>query len=121
MILEDEVLVALDIAKIVGDMTTADTVVVHSSAAARETVAHRDITLALLDVTLPDGMCFEVADWLLQHGTPYAFVTAYPRAKIPLPHRAAPVLEKPFRETQMRVLLSTLLVPPPHRPLGPAH
>jgi CheY-like chemotaxis protein len=118
LVLEDEMLVALDIAKIVSDVTSGDVLVAHNLEAATRAMASGEVDLALLDVTLPDGTCFDVADRLLEHGNPYVFVTAYPRTEIPFRHRAAPILEKPYRETDVRAALSTVLVPPPLKRLG---
>src|SRR5688500_15257851 len=115
MVVEDEALVALNEEAIVRDMTGAQTVVAHSLAEARQHAASGDVDLALLDVTLPDGNCFEVADVLRENATPYIFVTASPRTDIPLRHRAAPVVSKPFHEGELRTALTTFLVPPPRR------
>lgn len=112
MIVEDEALLALDEAEVVRDMTGAETVVVHTLAAAMREASFGHVDLALLDVALPDGEVFELADVLREHATPYVFVTAYGLSDIPFQHRAAPILGKPFRESDLRSALSILLVPP---------
>lgn len=120
MIVEDEALVAQDEAEIVRDMTRATVVLAHTLQSAKRIAAGGDVDLALLDIVLPDGLIFELADELREHATPYIFVTAYGMPDIPLQHRAAPHLIKPFRETTLRSALSTLLVPPVRvRPWSP--
>jgi DNA-binding response OmpR family regulator len=113
MIVEDEALLAQHEAEVVRDMTRAETVIACTLAEARKQADAGDVDLALLDIALPDGQVFEVAETLRQHATPYIFVTAYGLTAIPLQHRAAPLLGKPFRESDLRAALSTLIVPRP--------
>jgi DNA-binding response OmpR family regulator len=111
MVVEDEALVALNEEAIVRDMTGADTTIVHTAAEAKVAAQSGSIDLALLDISLPDGNTFEVADVLRAHATPYIFVTAYGLNEIPLRHRSAPVVNKPFHEAELRTALTALLVP----------
>jgi CheY-like chemotaxis protein len=109
LVVEDEALLAIELARIVADVTAAKPVMADTVKAARQAVRNSRIDLAVLDISLPDGTAFEVADYLLQQGTPYMFVTALDRSTIPLRHRAAPVVSKPFGESEVRVALTSVL------------
>ncbi|TDB32515.1 response regulator [Stenotrophomonas sp. TEPEL] len=51
---------------------------------------------AVLDVELRDGVVFPVADRLLELGIPYLFASAVYDQLVPVRHRRAPFLAKPF-------------------------
>jgi hypothetical protein len=50
----------------------------------------------------------EIADFLLDTGVPFAFVTGYDYLVEPR-HQTVPVLEKPFTPVQLRALLEKLV------------
>jgi len=50
----------------------------------------------------------EIADFLLDTGVPFAFVTGYDYLVEPR-HQTVPVLEKPFMPVQLRALLENLV------------
>ena len=51
---------------------------------------------ALLDVNLAGERCFPIAALLVARGVPFAFLTGYGEAAIPLEYRDATRLSKPF-------------------------
>ena len=51
---------------------------------------------ALLDVNLAGERCFPIAALLVARGVPFAFLTGYGEAAIPLEYRDAARLSKPF-------------------------
>jgi CheY-like chemotaxis protein len=56
---------------------------------------------ALLDVNLGGKAIFPVADVLRERGLPYIFASGYGEAGIDASHRGSPVLQKPFRESDL--------------------
>ena len=105
MVVEDVALVAADLANIVTDLTTEAVLTAPTLARARQALDDSGIDLALLDVSLPDGDVFEIADTLLYRHIPYVFVTARNRAEIPVRHRGAPFVNKPFNESRIRIAI----------------
>lgn len=61
--------------------------------------------LAMLDVNLAGTPSFAVADLLRSRGLPYVFATGYGREGIADAHRSAPVLQKPFRASDLEAVL----------------
>ncbi len=111
MVVEDEAILALHEAAVARDVTGAEVVTVHTLEDAMEQASGGEVDLAILDVALPDGEIFALADVLREHATPYVFVTAYGLSQIPVMHRSAPFLKKPFEESALRAALATLVVP----------
>lgn len=56
--------------------------------------SHFDV--AVLDIELRDGVVFPVADRLAELGIPYLFVSAVYDQMVPVRHRQAPFVAKPF-------------------------
>lgn len=57
---------------------------------------------AVLDVELRDGVVFPVADRLAELGIPYLFVSAVYDQLVPLRHRRATFVAKPFHIDQLQ-------------------
>jgi CheY-like chemotaxis protein len=56
---------------------------------------------ALLDVNIEGGRIDDVAAILMQRRVPFVFVTAYGRDNLPLAHREAAVVDKPFKDADL--------------------
>lgn len=69
----------------------------------------------LLDIRLGSTLSTEVADLLLERGTPFAFVTGYDHTLEPR-HARVPLLRKPFTAEQLRAVLEKIVGPA--RPRG---
>ncbi len=69
----------------------------------------------LLDIRLGSTLSTEVADLLLERGTPFAFVTGYDHILEPR-HARVPLLRKPFTAEQLRAVLEKIVGPA--RPRG---
>ena len=63
----------------------------------------RDETLdaALLDVNIVGGRIDDVADILTHRNIPFLFVTSCERDDLPLKHREATVVQKPFNDADL--------------------
>ncbi len=103
---EDEALVSM----LVEDMLTEIGCTVIGPAAnldeALALVADSVIDVALLDVNLAGKPVFPVADLLRARGVPYIFASGYGEAGVSEDHRGAPVLQKPFRESDLARILA---------------
>ncbi len=109
LVVEDEALVSM----LVEDMLTDLGCTVVGPAAEIEEALRlagaEDIDAALLDVNLGGRPIFPVADALRARGVPYAFASGYGEAGISEDHRGSAVLQKPFREADLRRVLEGLV------------
>ena len=108
LVVEDEALVSM----LVEDMLTdLGCTVVGPAAEIEEALrlaTSADLDAALLDVNLGGRPIFPVADALKARGIPFAFASGYGEAGLTEPHRGALVLQKPFREADLRRVLEEL-------------
>jgi two-component SAPR family response regulator len=102
IIVEDEALIATDLARIIETVGAGEVLTVPTVTTARKCLDRHEVELAVLDIKLPDGDVFEIADRLLQESVPYIFVTAHERTVVPVKHRGAPFVSKPFNESRIR-------------------
>src|SRR5688572_3078139 len=96
LVVEDEFLIALDIASV---LEQAGLVVVGPSATvadALEELGRGEVHGALLDASLPGQPVSGIADALKAKGIPFAFVTGYGREQLPSAYREMPLIRKPF-------------------------
>jgi PAS domain S-box-containing protein len=101
LVVEDEPLVALDIA---ADLENAGAEVVASTGSAKqalEIIESRELDAALLDGNLNGRPVGEIAAALTRSNVPFLFVTGYGRESLPQPFRNASVLSKPFSPQQL--------------------
>ncbi len=109
LVVEDEALVSM----LVEDMLTdLGCTVVGPAAEIEEALrlaGSADIDAALLDVNLGGRPIFPVADALKSRGVPYAFASGYGEAGISDEHKGSAVLQKPFREADLRRVLESLV------------
>jgi len=108
---EDELVIALMIEELVRELGYTVSSVAPTVAMARLQIAQRKFDAVLLDVQLDGASHPETADVLLEAGIPFAFVTGYDYVLEPR-HDGVPLLEKPFRSVQLRMLLEQLVGPP---------
>jgi CheY-like chemotaxis protein len=97
LIVEDNIIIATDLAfqvgasgaKVVGTVGTVD--------AALEIIATADLDGAILDICLRGQMAFVVADALAARRIPFVFETGYlRRGEVPACYANVPCVEKPF-------------------------
>jgi DNA-binding response OmpR family regulator len=95
LIVEDEIIVALDLAdkitadgaKVVGPVSTAN--------AALDVIANTELDGVILDVNLRGEMAFPVADVLADRHIPFVFMTALDAGDIPSRHANVCRVQKP--------------------------
>jgi CheY-like chemotaxis protein len=108
LVVEDEALVSMLVEDMLGDLGC---VVVGPAAEIEEALKlanDAEIDAALLDVNLGGRPIFPVADALKARGVPFAFASGYGEAGLSEGHRGALVLQKPFREADLRRVLEEL-------------
>src|SRR5262249_54585449 len=124
LVIEDEPLVALDMKEILGGAGHDVVGPACNLTAARQLLAENKFDLAIVDVNLGDENGSEIAAALAKRGAPFAFVTGYGRTALPEDLRKAPLLRKPFGESELLGVVETLSAktePQPRRviPLRP--
>ena len=96
LVVEDEFLIALDIA---GALEQGGLVVIGPLASVRDALhalEHEKVDGALLDANLGGEPVGRVVDALLARRIPFAFVSGYGREQLPRQHQGVPLLGKPF-------------------------
>jgi CheY-like chemotaxis protein len=96
LVVEDEFLIALDIA---GVLEEAGLIVIGPAGTvgdALQAIACEDVQGALLDAHLAGEPVGRIADALQAKGIPFAFVSGYGREQLPPAHRGVPLVKKPF-------------------------
>jgi CheY-like chemotaxis protein len=96
LVVEDEFLIALDIA---GALEQGGLQVIGPLASVRDALSaleREHVDGALLDANLGGEQVGKVADALFARRVPFAFVSGYGREQLPPQHRNVPLIGKPF-------------------------
>jgi CheY-like chemotaxis protein len=112
-LVEDEVLIAMlleDMVVALGHEVAVGAANLDEAIAVAQTGA---FDLALVDLNLGGKLTYPVADILKGRGVPFAFVTGYGSAGILAAYSDAPVLEKPFRQEHLEIIIAQLLADAP--------
>lgn len=96
MIVEDEVLVAMDLADMLSDLGHEVVFTESSVNRAIKTAEDETIEMAILDINLRGEMSFPVARVLRDRGVPVIFASGYGRKGLTEDFRDAHVLTKPY-------------------------
>lgn len=108
LVVEDEALVSMLVEDMLSDLGCT---VIGPAAELEEALrlaGSAEMDAALLDVNLAGRPIFPVADVLKARGVPFAFASGYGAAGLSEAHRGSLVLQKPFRETDLRRVLEDL-------------
>lgn len=109
LIVEDEPLVAMDVATALSD---AGCNVIGPAATLEKAAAFVEaggVDAAILDANLAGAPVDSLAAELCRRQVPFAFLTGYGREGVPQDHREAPLLEKPFSSKQLLTTVGQLL------------
>ena len=108
LIVEDDGLVALELAML---LTEEEASVVGPYSDLDQTLSNMDqvISCALLDIDLNGTPVFAVADRLVERGVPFAFLTGGDINLMPEPYRYAPLIRKPFGESEVVAMVAALI------------
>lgn len=96
LVVEDEFLIALDIAGVLEQAGLAVVGPAGNVGDALKAIEQEVVHGALLDAHLAGEPVGCIADALQARGIPFAFVSGYGREQLPAAHRTAPLVKKPF-------------------------
>ena len=108
LVVEDEMMVSMLIEDMLSDLGCK---VVGPASRLEEAIAlveSHELDCAVLDVNLGGQPIFPLADILRAKGAPFAFATGYGDAGLRDVDKGAPVLQKPFRESDLARVLGDL-------------
>lgn len=108
LVVEDEMMVSMLIEDMLDDLGCK---VVGPASRLDEALAlagEAELDCAVLDVNLGGQSIFPLADFLRAKGAPFAFATGYGDAGLREIDKGSPVLQKPFRETDLARVLGVL-------------
>ncbi|MBE1529450.1 CheY-like chemotaxis protein [Sphingopyxis sp. OAS728] len=106
---EDEYLLADDISRALADAGAQVLGPVASAQDAEAIIGSEErIDAAVLDVNLRDGAVFPAADALAAREIPFAFATGYEEWSLPERFQGRPLVEKPFKASQILDLLAPM-------------
>lgn len=108
LVLEDELLVALDMAAALSRLGCTVVGPVPRVAAALRLVREEALSGAILDVNVGGSHSFEVADALSQRGVPFVFATGYGADFIPKAYRQQVCLVKPIGREEIARVVETV-------------
>lgn len=107
LIVEDDVIIAIDIEQTVAEFGVASVRTSSNVAQALAMIAERAPDFALLDVSLSEEKSFAIAKLLAARKIPFAFVTGYSGDKVfPAEYSDRPRLSKPFLRDELFAILS---------------
>lgn len=109
LVVEDESIIAYEIARCLTEAGFAVCGPAASAAEALRLLAHDEVGAVVLDVGLRDGSCEEVATLLTGRGTPFVVITGYGRDELAPALRTAPLIAKPFRTDRLVLEVRRLL------------
>jgi light-regulated signal transduction histidine kinase (bacteriophytochrome) len=121
LLVEDQMLIALDAEAALRELGAADVVVASSAAEGLRLAGSLDPDVAILDVNLGDGTSAEVAQALQAKETPFIFASGYQEMNmLPAHLRAAPLVRKPYTKEELAAgVAQALNRPAPRSPLNP--
>ncbi len=117
LLVEDNMLLAMDLAQTLKKMGAAKVQTVASLKAGIEQAKTGYFDFAVMDVNLRGAPCFPIADQLKTRAIPFVFVSGFNNAvEMPPAHQDVPLLTKPVDEASLSQSLQGLLSPAPIKP-----
>lgn len=111
LIVEDEPLVALDLADGLADAGAEVVASVGASKEALDVIATQELDAALLDANLRGQSVDGIAAALTRRNVPFVFVSGYGRESLPRAFRDVALLNKPYSQPQLLKVAAQLFVP----------
>lgn len=111
LVVEDEPLIALDIANVLADGGATVLGPVGIMDAALELIETRPLDAALLDATLAGEPVYALAAALHARRVPFAFVSGGGLSRLPEDFRNRPLLSKPFTPEELMAVVGKLIAP----------
>ena len=111
LIVEDEMLVAMNIEDMLLDLGHEVAGLASRLAPAMALAREAQFDLAMLDVNLAGEQSFPVARALVERGIPFLFATGYGVKGVAEEFRSFPVLQKPFRMRDLGEAIAAISFP----------
>jgi CheY-like chemotaxis protein len=108
LLVEDEAMIAMLIEDMLADLGCDVVATAGQLDEAVSLARSGSFDLAFLDLNLRGVPSYPVAQALRERGIPFAFVTGYGTAGTDPAYAEAPVLQKPFRERHLEVVVQRL-------------
>tara|TARA_R110000782_G_scaffold86934_1_gene168383 strand:- start:688 stop:1077 length:390 start_codon:yes stop_codon:yes gene_type:complete len=119
LIVEDEILIAMDLEDMVVEMGGRAIASAHNIQTAIKMAETIEADAAILDVDVAGQLVFPVADILAARGIPFLFNTGHSAEDVlRARYASAPICRKPTLPRQLKKALRALLTPPESRVLG---
>jgi CheY-like chemotaxis protein len=112
LLVEDEMLVSMLIEGMLDEFGCEVVGPAPTVQAALALIHEQDFDCAILDVNVGGTWVYPVADALKARGCPYAFSTGYGGADLREEDSGAPLLQKPFREADLRSVITRMMASP---------
>jgi CheY-like chemotaxis protein len=109
LIVEDEMMVAMLVEDMLGDLGFTVAATASQMEAAVQQAEHGDFDFAILDLNLNGMKSYAVAEALRARKKPFLFATGYGDAVLPEDFRGVPTLQKPFVSEQLQKAVVSLL------------
>ena len=110
LVVDDEPLVAMDVAGILAEAGCEVLGPAGTLSAAKALISRGEFDIALLDANLGGQPVDELAAAVAERKIPFAFLTGYAREGLPEAFRNAPMIGKPFTRKQIVDVLRQLAV-----------
>lgn len=109
LVVEDETLIALDVARVLEEVGCIVVGPVSTVADAMSRIAGAAIDAAVLDVNLHAEKSLPIMDALVTANVPFVIVTGYARETLPVRFQSNPYLGKPFGRMDLVLALDSVL------------
>jgi DNA-binding response OmpR family regulator len=110
LIVEDEYLVAMDVETSLQAMGVKAIDIATTLFQAKESLLRDKPDCVLLDVSLSDGMSYELARHLREHAIPFGFVSGYgDTSGFPPDFADSHLLDKPFGEIELKTFVTRIM------------
>jgi len=111
LVVEDEVLVAMLVEEMLGDLGCEVAALSTHLDEALRLAKGDNFDFAVLDINLNGTRDFPIADLLADRGVPFLFATGYGAGILPERHAKAVILHKPYSLEDLRAALARLPLP----------
>ena len=111
LVVEDEVLVAMLVEEMLGDLGCEVAALSTHLDEALRLATGDNFDFAVLDINLNGTRSFPIADLLADRGVPFLFATGYGAGILPERHAKAVILHKPYSLEDLRAALARLPLP----------
>lgn len=112
LIVEDEMLILLKIEDMLSDLGCQSVSAASNVEKALELIHAEAFDAAMVDVNLDGKKSYAVADALATGGVPFVFSTGYSGESLKDGYRDRPMLQKPYRDSELAAMFSRLLRTP---------